>query len=80
MGVSRFSAELFLSHSAESFHFVGEPFSFSKVPCIEKTYGSDGDVTFFCRDIVCLTVPKIFLSESFGTVFQKFSGCEKVCG
>ena len=34
----------------------------------------------FPSKIFCLTVPKHFVEEPFGAVFQKFSGSEKVYG
>ena len=47
-GVSRFSVENFLSHSAES-SSRGESFSVSLTSGIEKFYASEGYVTIFCR-------------------------------
>ena len=47
-GVSRFSAENILSHSAENLS-RGESFSNSLISGIEKFYASEGYVTIFCR-------------------------------
>ena len=59
------------------FSFRRGTFSVSKVPCIEKIYASEGDVNLFCRDIVCLTVPKIFLSEFAVLCFRNFPVAKK---
>ena len=45
-GVSRFSIENFLSHTAENFR-RGESFSVSLISGIEKFYASEGYVTIF---------------------------------
>ena len=75
-GVSRFSVEMFLSHSAENLS-RGESFSVSLISGIEKFYASEGYVMIFCR-FFCLTVPKNLVGEPFCAVFQKISGSEKV--
>ena len=77
-GASRFSVEIFLSHSAENLSTV-ESFSVWLISGIEKFYAAEGYVTIFKR-LFCLTVPKIFVGEYFCAVFQKNSGCEKVYG
>ena len=80
-GVSRFSVENFLSHSAENIR-RGESFSVSLISGIEKFYASEGYVTIFdfLSKLLCLTVPKNFKGEHFCAVFQKTSGSEKVYG
>ena len=45
-GVSRFSVEVFLSHSAENLN-TEESFSVSLISGIEKFYASEGYVTIF---------------------------------
>ena len=42
--------------------FVGQPFRPSLISVIEKLYASDGYVTI-SLDILCLTVPRIFVEE-----------------
>ena len=75
-GVTRFSVENFLSHSAENLS-RGESFSVSLISGIEKFYASEGYVTIFCRFVFCLTVPKNLVGEPSCAVFQKISGSEK---
>ena len=73
-GVSRFSVENFLSHSAENF-LRGILYS-----CKNFGYGKSldkgGSITIFCRSF-CLTVPKYFNGEHFGVseifFYRKFS-------
>ena len=81
-GVSRFSVENFLSHSAENFRRGGESFSVSLISGIEKFYASEGYVTIFdfLSKFFCLTVPKNLVGEPICAVFQKISGSEKVYG
>ena len=61
-------------------NFVGEPFGVSENFWYPKVLCFGG----FCHDstpkFFCLTVPKHFVEEPFCTVFQKFSGSEKVYG
>ena len=80
-GVSRFSVENFLPHSAENFH-RGESFSVSLLSGIEKVYASEGYVTIFdfLSKFFCLTMPKNFVGKPFCAVFQKNSCSEKVNG
>ena len=80
-GVSRFSVENFLSHSAENFR-RGESFSVSLISGIKKFNASEGYVTIFdfLSKFFCLTVPKNFVGEPFCYVFQKISRSEKVYG
>ena len=80
-GVSRFSVENFLSHSAENFR-RGESFSVSLISGIQKFHASEGYVTIFdfLSKFFCLTVPKNLVGEPFCAVFQKISGSEKVYG
>ena len=59
---------------------VGGHFSSSKVSGFEKTYASEGYVTFFCSGSFYLRLPQNFLGEPFCAVFQKFIGIEKVYG
>ena len=65
-GVSKFSIEIFLSHSAENFR-RGESFSVSLISCVEKFYASEGYVTIFefLSKIICLITPKNFVGEPF---------------
>ena len=56
-GVSRFSVENFLSHSAEKVR-RGESFSVSLISGIEKFYASEGYVTIFDFSV------EIFFSHS----------------
>ena len=71
-GVSRFSVEFFLSHSAENFR-RGIPYC-----CINfgyrKSFEKRGYQDFMSK-IFCLTVPKIFVGESFTVALT--SGTEK---
>ena len=80
-GVSRFSVENFLSHSAENFRRE-ESFSVSLISGIGKFYASEGYVTIchFLSKVSCLTVPKNFVGEPLCAVFQKISGSEKIYG
>ena len=80
-GVSRFSVENFLSHSAENFR-RGESFSVSLISGIEKFHASEGYVTIFdfLSKFFSLTVPKNLVGEPFCAVFQKISCSEKVYG
>ena len=80
-GVSRFTVENFLSHSAENLR-SGESFSVSLISGIEKFYASEGYVTIFdfLSKFFSLTVPKNLVGEPFCAVFQKISGSEKVYG
>ena len=59
-------------------NFVGEPFSVSLIPVIEKFYTSEGYVTIFdfLSKVYCLTVPIVFVGESFTVAV--FSGTGKV--
>ena len=69
-GVSRFSVENFLSHSAENFRrgilYCCNNFGYRK--SFDK--GGGGSITIFRRSF-CLTVPKYFIGEHFG-VSEKF--------
>ena len=76
--VSRFSFEIFLSHSSEK--FVGEPFRVSLISGIKKFYYSEGYITIFRRKFLCPTVPEHFVEETIYAVFQKNSESEKVYG
>ena len=67
-GVSRFSVENFLSHSAEIFRreilYCCNNFGY------RKSLDKGGSITIF-RRCFCLTVPKYFIGEHFG-VLEKF--------
>ena len=71
--VSRLSVEKLLSHSAEKFRRV------ILYCCIffpvAKKFGWEGEYQDFTSKILCLTVRRIFLGESFTVAF--FSGGEK---
>ena len=75
-GVSRFSAEKILSHSAEK--SVGESFTVALVSGIEKVWIRGGSIKIFRRKFFCLTVRKFSVGESFTVAV--ISGSEKVCG
>ena len=55
---------------------VGEPFSVSLFPGIEKFYASEGCHSFMSK-FFCLTVPKNFEEEPLCAVFQKFTVAKK---
>ena len=77
-GVPRFSVEKFLSHSAENFRrgILYCCINFGYRENLEKR-GGGGDQDFPSK-FFCLTVPKIFVGESFTVAL--FSGSEKVYG
>ncbi len=78
-GVSRSSVENTFSHSAEKF-LRGIFYCFINFR-YRKTLGiREGGNTIFRRKKFRLPVPKIFVEERFCSVFQKFSGSEKVYG
>ena len=77
-GVSRFSVENCLSHSAGN--SVGEPFSVSLVSGIEKIYASEGYVTIFRRKSFVSQYRNISWGEPFCDVFQKISVSQKIYG
>ena len=63
-GASRFSVEIFLSHSAENFR-RGESLSVSIISGIEKVcIRGGGEYQDFPSKIFCLTVPKISVGNS----------------
>ena len=70
-GVSRFSVENFLSHSAENFR-RGEAFSVLLISGIETFYASEGFVTIFdfLSKFFGLTVPKISVGGGDHLVFH----------
>ena len=76
-GVSRFSVENFLSHSAENFRrgilYYCNNFGYRK--SLDKRGGGGGEYQDFPK-IFCLTVPKISVGESFTVAI--ISGIEKV--
>ena len=57
-GLSRFSVEIFLSHSAENFR--GESFIVALSSGIEKVWISEGEHQDFPSKFFCFTVPKNF--------------------
>ena len=59
-------------------NFVGEQFSVSLIPGIEKFYPFQGYVTSFHRKFFASQSPKDFVEEPFSVVFQKNSGSQKV--
>ena len=77
-GVSRFSIENFLSHSAENFRRGGGgSFSVSLISGIEKVWIRGGGIITIFRRSSCFTVPKYFIGEQFGVsdkfFYRKFS-------
>ena len=78
-GVSRFTVEEFLSHTAEI--SVGESFTVALVSGIEKVWiRKRREYRDFPSKNFCLTLPKSFLGEPFCAVIQKIPGSEKICG
>ena len=77
-GVSKFSVENFLSHSAEKVRRgtlqCVTKFRYRKI-LFFRGLGHD-----FLSNFFCLTVPKNFVEEPFYAVFQKISGSEKIYG
>ena len=82
--LSRFSVEMFLSHSTETFRrgtllccfrnfLVGKKF-------MDKKSGGVGDYLNLSSKIFCLTLPKYFVEETFSAAFQKIAGSEKFYG
>ena len=61
-GVSRFSVEIFLSHSAEKFPY-GKSFTVALISGIEKVWMGEGEYQDFPSKNFCLTVPKISVWE-----------------
>ena len=74
-GVSRFSAEIFRSHSGEKFR--GHPFNVSENLGYRKFYFVIGGVTFFRQKILVWRNQFFSLEKHFGvaqkTFYQKFS-------
>ena len=67
-GLSRFSVEKYLSHSAENFRGWRESLSVSFILGIDKVWTRGGGreaVSRFYVDFFCLTVPEEFLREHF---------------
>ena len=58
-------------------NFVGNLLVFQKFRLSKTNYASEGNLTLFCRDIVCLTVAKIFIGEPSSAVFHKIYASEK---
>ena len=77
-GLSKFSVENFLSHSAEKFRRA----NFQGVTnfAYRKSLRFRGLCHDFTAKKFCLTVPKHFVDDSFSAVFQRISGSEKVYG
>ena len=82
-GVSRFSFEFFLSHSAEKFRRRILLCCFRSFPLAKKFMDNRGGGRRGGKEYqdfpskICLTVPKIFVGEPFCAVFQKVYGREK---
>ena len=76
-GVSRYSIENFLSHSAEDFR-RGESFSVSLISGMEIVWirGRGGEYQDFPSKIFCLTEPKNSVGQTFSV--SLISGTEKV--
>ena len=64
-GLSRFSVEIVLPHSAKK--MWGNLSVFQKISGIKKFYAKErgGSITILSRKISCLTVPKHFVEERF---------------
>ena len=60
-----------ISCLTEPKNFVGQTFTVSLVPRIEKNYASGGYMSQFSVEFFCLTVPKNFVREPFFALFQK---------
>ena len=73
-GVSRFSVEHFLLHSAENFR-RGEHFSVSLISGMENVWVRGGYQKFPSK-IICLTVSTVLVKEPFGVSLN--SGTENV--
>ena len=73
-GVSKFSVENFLSHSAENLS-RGESFSVSLISGIEKFYASEGYVMIFCRFFLVSQCRKV--SWASLQCFRKFGVSKK---
>ena len=74
MGLSRFSAEIFLSHGAENFR-KGIPQFFKKHFGFKKFDGWKGGYHVFPSNVFGLTWPKNLLGNP--SMFQKLWGIEK---
>ena len=74
-GVSRFSVEHFLLHSAENFR-RGEHFSVSLISGMENVWVRGGGYQKFPSKIICLTVSTVLVKEPFGVSLN--SGTENV--
>ncbi len=83
--ISRFSTENRLPHSIEVFR-RGTLLCFTRIPLskkfLDKKLGGGGGEGREYHDlrskVFCLTVPKIFVGETFCAVFQKSSGSQIV--
>ena len=73
-GVSRFSVEKLLSHSAEKCR--GHPFNVSENLGYRKILCIIGGITSFRRNLFCFTVPKNFVGQPFRV--SLISGIEKI--
>ena len=74
-GLSRFSIEKFLSHSAEK--VVGQPFRVSLISGIEKCYASEGYVTISRRRFFVPQYQKTLQGNPFVLCFRKFPVAKK---
>ena len=82
-GLSRFSVENYLSHSAEKFRGWRKSFCVSFILGIDKVWtrgGGGRQYQDFAPKFFCLTVPKNFVGEPFCAVIQKISVNKKVNG
>ena len=79
MGI-KFFRRFFLSHSAENFHFLREPFNISQILGIgNKVCFRELRQYFLSRLLLSHTAEKL-LRSTFLSVFRKFPGSEKVYG
>ena len=76
-GLSRFSVENYLSHSAEKFRGWRKSFCVSFILGIDKVWTRGGkQYQDFAPKFFCLTVPKKFVREPF--IVSLISGMEKI--
>ena len=60
-------------------NFIGEPFSVSIIPGIEKFYASEGYVTILCQFFLSLSAKK-FGRGTLLCMFQEISGSRRLNG
>ena len=81
--MSRFSVEIFLSHSTKTFRRGTHLCCNSEIFWWRKSLWSrrgKGIIQSFRRNFFCLTVPQLFVEEPFCAVLQRVSGGEQVYG